>query len=351
MNVRERKLFAEQDCQEIAVVGLGGVGKTQVALQFAYAILKNHPDVSVFWIHALSLETFEQSCIAVASVLGILDTGDDKKDVKVLVQQHLGAEKAGKWMLVMDNADEMDVLEGSNGKKGILDYLPKSDSSLIVFTTRDKATAQALAGNNILGVEKLHLATASALFRKMLMQRHAVHEDAVIDELLQELDCLPLAITQAAAYVNTNAISVEEYLRLLRNTEQDLIFVMGKEMRDSTRYKHAANAVAKTWLVSFEQILRQDAQAANLLQYMSWIDWKAIPRSILPAVKPEARMAGAIGTLWSYSLITARSDDKTYDMHRLVHVAVKVWIQQKGLVAETQRKALEHLSGVFPSLE
>lgn len=324
IDVLERKLFAKQDCHEIAVVGLGGVGKTQVALQFAYAVLETHPVVSVFWIHALSLETFEQSCIAVASVLGILDTGEDKKDVKVLVQQHLSAEKAGKWMLIMDNADEMDVLEGSSGKKGILDYLPKSDSGLTVFTTRDKTTAQALAGNNILDVEKLDLATASALFEKMLTQRDTLREEAVIEELLQELDCLPLAITQAAAYVNTNAISVEEYLRLLRSTEQDLIFIMSKEIRDSTRYKNAANAVAKTWLVSFEQILRQDAHAASLLQYLSWIDWKAIPRSILPAVEPEAQMTSAIGTLWSYSLITARSDGKTYDMHRLVHVAVKV---------------------------
>ena len=126
---------------------------------------------------------------------------------------------------------------------------------------------------------------------------------------------------------------------------------MSEEMGDDTRDKYAANAVAKTWLVSFDQIVRQDADAAHLLQYMSCIEWKAIPRSILPVIEPEARMTTAIGILWSYSFITTRNDSKTFDMHRLVHVAARVWVQQKGLMMETQRMVLEHLSNIFPSDE
>jgi tetratricopeptide (TPR) repeat protein len=345
----EQRLFVNQDCKKIAVVGLGGVGKTQVALQFAYSVLEKHPDVSVFWIHALSLETYEQACREVASVLELVGAEDRNEDAKELVQRHLSADRAGRWMLVVDNADDMNILEGPDGEKGILDYLPESKSGLTVFTTRDKLTAHALASNSIVDVEKLDFAAASDLFKKMLTRKDLVYNETLIDELLRELDRLPLAITQAAAYVNCNAISAEEYLGLLRSTERDLIFIMSKEMRDSTRYKHTANAVAKTWLVSFDQIVRQDADAATLLQYMSCIEWKAIPRSILPAIEPEARMTTAIGTLWSYSFITTRGDGKTYDMHRLVHVAARVWVQQKDLVVETQKRALEHLSKVFPS--
>jgi len=345
----ERKLIVEQHCQKIAVVGLGGVGKTQVALQFAYSVLEKHADVSIFWVHALSLETFEQACREIASVLGLVGTENDKEDVKELVQRHLGAERAGRWMLIVDNADDTDVLEGSDGEKGILDYLPESESGLTVFTTRDKQTADALASSSIVDVEKLDLAKASHLFKKMLTRKDLVFDGTVIDELLQELDRLPLAITQAAAYVNCNPISVEGYLGLLRSTERDLIFIMSKEMRDRTRYKHTANAVAKTWLVSFEQIVRQDADAADLLRHMSCIEWKAIPRSILPVIEPEARMTTAIGTLWSYSFISTRNDSQTYDMHRLVHVAARVWLQQKGLMVETQKRTLEHLSNIFPS--
>jgi tetratricopeptide (TPR) repeat protein len=337
METLEHKLFVEQDCQKIAVVGLGGVGKTQVALQYAYSVLEKHPDVSVFWIHALSLETFEQACREVASVLGILGVEDGKEDVKELVQRHLSAETAGKWMLVLDNADDVEILE--------------SESGLTLFTTRDKKTAYALAGNSMVDVEKMIPATASNLFRKMLTRNDLLYDGAVINELLEDLDCLPLAIIQAAAYISCNAVSVKEYLGLLRGTEQSLVYVMSEEMHDHTRYKQAASAVARTWLVSFDQIAREDAAAADILQYMSCIEWKAIPRSILPAIEPEARMATAIGTLWSYSFISRRNNSQTYDMHRLVHVAARVWVKQKGLMMETQKRALEHLSNIFPTAE
>jgi tetratricopeptide (TPR) repeat protein len=351
MNELEQKLIVEQDCQKTAVVGLGGVGKTQVALQFAYSVLEKHADVSVFWIHALSFETFEQTCREVASVLGILGVEEGKEDAKELIQRHLSKETAGKWMLVVDNADNVEVVKGSNGKKGILDYLPTSELGFTVFTTRDKKTAHALAGNSTVDVEKLELVAASDLFKKMLTRKEILYEEATVGELLAELDFLPLAITQAAAYINVNPVSVNEYLGYLGGTESNLVYIMSEEMGDDTRYKHTVNAVAKTWLVSFDQIVRRDADAADLLQYMSCLEWKAIPRSILPVIEPEARMTTALGTLWSYSFITTRNDSQKYDMHRLVHVAARVWIREKGLMVETQKKALQHLSNIFPSDE
>jgi hypothetical protein len=240
-------------------------------------------------------------------------------------------------------------LDGDGGNKSILEYLPESESGLTVFTTRDRKTAQRLAGNNIIDVEKLELATATELFKKMSTRKGISNDETVVDELLGELDCLPLAITQAAAYMNCNPVSIGEYLNHVRGTESNLVYIMSQEMGDPTRDKHAANAVAKTWLVSFDQILQQNRDAAEILQYMSCIEWKAIPRSILPAIEPEARMTTAIGTLWSYAFISTRPNNETYDMHRLVHVAARVWVGQEGMEREVQRRAIAHLSDIFPS--
>ena len=113
--------------------------------------------------------------------------------------------------------------------------------------------------------------------------------------LLEKLDNLPLAITQAAAYLDVNGVSTSEYLRLLSNTEQDMIEILSAEMRDRTRYKQTSNAVATTWIISFRQITKSDAVAADLLYFMSCIEWEAIPYSILPKVLPEARLISAMG--------------------------------------------------------
>jgi tetratricopeptide (TPR) repeat protein len=347
----EQKLFVEQDCQKIAVVGLGGIGKTQVALRFAYSVFKKHPDVSIFWVSALSTEAFEQAFREIARVLGFQVAVDKEEDAKEMVRRYLGTTKAGKWLLVVDNIDDMGIVRESGQEKGILQYLPESESGLTVFTTRNLNIAQSLVRSDVIELSKMTEIEAVGVLRGCLIRKNLVEtEKATTDQLLIELDYLPLAITQAAAYVNCNKhISLSKYLDLLQSTEEDIIRILSTEISDPTRYEKASSAVAKTWLVSFEQLLRQEPDAANLLRYVSCIEWKAIPQSILPSVQPAERMSRAIGMLCSYSFVTPRTDEETYDMHRLVHVAVRVWVREDASMEETQWKALRHLCNVFPS--
>src|SRR5947209_5825777 len=130
-----QKLLESKECQRLAIVGLGGIGKTQVALEFAYTVKANWPEYSIFWIPALSMESVEQVCGDIIRTIGITQ-GKDDKDVKELVRQRLSSEAAGKWLLIVDNADDMELLFGIGQSKGIADYLPESEHSLIVFTTR-----------------------------------------------------------------------------------------------------------------------------------------------------------------------------------------------------------------------
>jgi tetratricopeptide (TPR) repeat protein len=345
----ERKLFTDRDCGKMVIFGLGGIGKTQVVLQFAYLVLEKYPDVSVFWVPAVSFETFEQAYREMARLLEITDATGGNEDVKELVRRHLSAEKASKWVLVVDNADDMDILYGSGGKDGILQYLPESESGSTVFTTRDAYVAQSLAGSDVIEVAKMAHPEALHVLRNALIRKDVLRDEATTTRLMTELDYLPLATTQAAAYMNCNKVSLLGYLDLLKGTEQDIVQIMSTEIRDHTRYEQASSAVAKTWLVSFEQVVQRDADAADLLRYISCIEWKSIPQSILPSIKPAARMMSAIGTLCSYSFITPRDDEGKYDMHRLVHVAARIWLRQEGLMVETQRRALKHLSDIFPS--
>nr|POF14119.1 nephrocystin-3 [Quercus suber] len=345
----ERKLFIEQDCHSLAMVGLGGIGKTQVALYFAYLVLRKYPDVAVFWIPALSAETFEQAYRGIAELLGLPITANGHGDVKELVRQHLNAWTRGRWLLIVDNADDMNVLGGGDGKDGFLKHLPTSDSGRIIFTTRNRAVAQALVRNDVIRLEKSSKSEGIEILRKALDNPELIDDHPATTELLVELDYLPLAITQAAAYININDVSLSRYVQLLRSTEDDVVHLMSSEIRDSTRYEQSTNAVATTWVVSFMQIIDRDPTAAELLRYLSCIEWKAIPWTILPQIQPAAQMTSAVGTLCSYSFITRRADREMYDMHRLVHLAARVWLIQRGLLAETQTKAMRFLSNIFPT--
>jgi signal recognition particle GTPase len=107
----QQRLFVSQECQKLAIVGLGGVGKTQVALQFAHWVRENQADYSVFWVPALSIASFTKAYLEIGERVGV-NAKTDKEDPKELVRWHLSSEDAGKWLLVVDNSDDIDVLFG-----------------------------------------------------------------------------------------------------------------------------------------------------------------------------------------------------------------------------------------------
>jgi hypothetical protein len=89
--------------------------------------------------------------------------------------------------------------------------------------------------------------------------------------------------------------------------------------RDDTRYKGSANAVG-----SFDHIRAYDAVAADLLLFISCIEWKAVPRSTLLRVQLEVRIEEAIGVLYRYSFLARRENEEEDDVHQLVHLATRI---------------------------
>ncbi|CAN9286263.1 unnamed protein product, partial [Alternaria alternata] len=377
LRVLQQKLMVDQDCQRLSIVGLGGTGKTQMALQFAYSVKERWPEFSILWVPALSMESFEQACGSIAKALRISQAGGgDDEDVKELVQQYLSSSRAGRWLLVVDNADDVDIFFGTEQLKGIADYLPESETGVVVYTTRTPEIAE-LARGDVLELGAMDRQDAATFLTKSLTKKTLLCNDATTTELLDELTYLPLAIAQAAAYLNRNRMPVAKYLQLLQGTEQDLVRLLSREFRDDTRYKGLANAVATTWVVSFSQIREHDMVAADLLRFMSCVEWKAIPRSLLPEAQSEGEMEEAIGTLCGYSFLTRRcgesggtqgeseeTDTNTgeeegtetqvereewYDIHRLVHLATRIWVKEHGNAGEVAEEAVRHVANVFPS--
>lgn len=352
MKELESKLLGSNDCQKLALVGLGGVGKTQVVLKLAYTVKERWPDCSIFWVPTVSGESFEQTYRTIARHCSIA-LNPTEEDPKETVRRYLSGDTAGKWLLVVDNADDEEVLFGTpDDGRGVADFLPESESGLTLFTTRHRQTAVALAGKEVVNLQTMTDEEAGSFLRKSLTREDLLQDRAATVELLTELTHLPLAIAQAAAYFNAMQVSLREYLSLLKRTEQDTISLLSREFRDETRYRaseHSKNAVATTWLVSFNHIRRSDLMAADLLSCMSCIEPTAIPRGLLPAVEPAEQMVHALGTLRAYAFVTQDEVGERYDLHRLVHLAAKVWLKEQGTTRDMDERMIVHLAEIFPS--
>jgi tetratricopeptide (TPR) repeat protein len=355
----EGMLFAEDRSKDhtikIAITGLGGVGKTQLVLELLFRTREKHKDCSVIWIP--NAETLHQAYLNVMRQLGIPGWDDDKADVKRLVQEHLSKESTGQWLLVFDNADDMDIWvakagsekESEHGSHRLIDYLPRSKHGCIVFTTRDRKTAVKLVQQNVVEIPEMDENVATQLLQKYLVRPNLVTNRQDTATLLTELTYLPLAIVQAAAYINENGITLANYLSLLADQEEEVINLLSEEFEDDGRYRDVKDPVATTWLISFEQIRRRDPLAAEYLSFMACVDPRDIPQSLLPPAQSRKKEMDAIGTLDAYSFISRRPADQALDIHRLVHLATRNWLRKEEMLAHSTGRAIVRLEEVFPS--
>ncbi|RYP11613.1 hypothetical protein DL767_011567 [Monosporascus sp. MG133] len=342
-------LFTGHQTAKVAITGLGGVGKTQLALELVYRIRSEHKNCSVIWIPATNKESLGQAYLNAAGQLGISGCEDDKADVKRLVRDHLSSENAGQWLLVFDNADDvgMWVSKSTPESSRLIDCLPRSSYGSIIFTTRDKKTAVRLAGRNVVEMSEMDEAGGKQLLEKYLVDQDVLRSKGDATALLARLTYLPLAIVQAAMYINANGIGLGDYLSLLEEQEEDVIDLLSENFEDEGRYHDVMNPVATTWLISFEQIRQRDPLAADYLSFMACVDAKDIPQSLLPQGQSRKKEMDAMGTLQGYSFLAKRSANSAVNIHRLVHLATRNWLRKEGLLPGWTGRVIARLAEVL----
>ncbi|RMZ69754.1 kinesin light chain 1 [Pyrenophora seminiperda CCB06] len=350
-------LFANNQFTKAAISGLGGVGKTQLVLEFLYQLREKHEHYSAIWIQATSMESMDQGYHAVARQFGIRDPGGKDTDIKKLVQNFLSEDRAGHWVLVFDNADDINMWidepkSGAQQSSRLIDYIPRSKNGRVVFTTRDRKVGVKLAHQNVIEVPQVTEDTATQMVRNFLIRKDLVDSrPADTKAMLAWLTHLPLAIAQAAAYINENGITLADYMVLVGCQEEEIIELLTEEFEDDARYSDMKNPVAITWLISFQKIQQCDPLAAEYMSFMACIDHKDIPQLLLPPGPSRKKEMDAIGTLSAYSFITRRSEELALDLHRLVHLTVRNWLRNQDMLIEWAHRAVARLEEVFPDHE
>jgi len=188
---------------------------------------------------------------------------------------------------------------------------------------------------------------SSQLFQKCLVNTHTANSLPVQKGLFTRLRCLPLAITQATAYIKENAISVGEYLLLFNKKVDEFGYILSeshKEHGHSEMY-----LVGVTWLLSLEQIRRRDSLAAEYLSFMVCVEPNDIPQSLLPLGPSQKEQMDAMAVLSAYSLISTHADGKTFDIHRLVHLAAREWFETEGVLVGLMENAMTRMEEAFPN--
>ena len=262
--------------------------------------------------------------------------------------------------MVLDNADNLDVFFAKPKPSGmdveptrpLINYLPESSQGFILVTTRDNRIGKRLGSKGIpIEVGYMNLQEGQELLRSQLDQTDDLNTNDS-RALIDTLGYIPLAITQAAAFIEQNNITLTKYLEMLNMDDSDLQDLLQEDSGDLRRDSESQNSVIRTWKLSFDLIGRQKPRAAEILSLMSVLDRQGIPRSLLQTeVDGIVDTTTALGTLQAFSLISRQAGAEEYEMHRLIQLATQKWLQIQGTKDEWQERALTKLADIFPNSE
>jgi len=339
-----------------------GIRKTQIAIEYAYRFQKSQPQSHVFWVYAATIDTFLQAYRGIARGLKLPGCDDPEIDLCDLMLKWFKKDDHS-WLMILDNADNAQLFfppVGSNAPSTtsvetqipLEHYLPSilSAQKSILITSRSRVLGKDLAN----GESCVEAVPFSAQEAKDLLQLRLEGIDITLDKnsaerLLDILGYIPLAITQAAAFISRNRWNVKGYITAIESDKQNLMDHLSQELHDHRRPLGYPNSVFLTWKLSFDQILSQEPQAANLLSLIAMLDPKRIPESLLRSfVAKEVEFRMAIGTLDGFALITQHIGGEAFTIHPLVQASVCYWLRLEEEKESYESEALQLLSEEFP---
>jgi tetratricopeptide (TPR) repeat protein len=351
--------------------------KSQLALQYAHSIRDASPQTFVFWVHASTPTRFEEAYRNIADRLDLLGRSDPKANVLRLVSDWLRDETNGRWVMVVDNVDDVETFFPSRkcqqdkadasaqiSQTPLATYLPQSRNGTILVTSRSKDAAVRLAGGYNKTMEVLAMNEDEGLQLLCNKLRDLPIEESAV-KLLHALDCIPLAVTQAAAYINRRArMTIAGYLKEFQKNSKKRESLLNWDAGELRRDESASNSVVTTWQISFEQIRRERRSAAELLSLMSFFNPQGIPEATLRRYSKEAEgMADAedeeadsafnedLDTLQAYSLVSIKADNDACKMHALVQFCTRVWLSSFGNAEQWQHRFVALMAQELPKGE
>ena len=301
--VRERLLAGDRAVVQ-ALHGMGGVGKTQLAAEYAHRFAGTY-DLA-WWINAEQGGLIGDQVAALGLALGCVQPGAGTQTVRAAVLAEL--RHRGRWLLVFDNAED---------PADVAPWLPGGGGHVLI-TSRQRGWDEVAAP-----VEVDVLARAESV--AILQARVAVLSGADADRLAAELGDLPLAIAQAAGFMADTGMAADEFAELLATRA-------GQLLAQGAPGSYPRSLAAATGLIA-DRLAREDPAAAELASVCAFLAPEPIPESLFTAavsVLPGELAARAADPLaWRQTLAhltrqsLARIDHRGLQMHRLTQAILR----------------------------
>lgn len=324
-----------------ALIGLGGLGKTQLAIEYAYRHMQDYS--AIFWLKAETTESFLASLHYVAEQLQLPQHQEAESTQLIRAIQRWLSKHSG-WLLVGDNLEDDDLLQT---------LLPPDHQGALLFTTR-RRTLGSLAEPVELPLMTCEEGTTFLLRRARLLALATTDQpgpseacprapDAAAAELVQLLEGLPLALDQAGAYIEETGCSVADYLQRCRTQRKQVL-----ARRGIHGGAHPAS-VTTTLMLSVGQAEQTHPAAGELLRICAFLHPESIPENLLmagasylgpllgPVVADHYQFDLAVAALRNVSLLTRHTQARTLSVHRLVQAIVQESLSEQEQTMWQQR--------------
>ncbi|WP_374698934.1 tetratricopeptide repeat protein [Wolbachia endosymbiont (group B) of Limnophora tigrina] len=340
----EECLKANDTATLVACHGLGGIGKTQLALEFIWSKFQKYK--GIIWFDAKDRNTLINEYIKLGRELNIIHDYEGKvleKDHAKSVKRWLEDPKRAGWLLICDNAPNY---------KDIADLLPIKGGKILLTSRYTFGWPQP---QNTISIDVFEPGESRSYIRKILKAKGQKLDITQVDTLAKTLGHLPLALAQASAYIKKTVISISDYLKLYNDRKRALLSDKTLlETFPACANRETAAIVYVTWNITVEAIKKESSLAANWLTACAYLDGSPIPKSLLEIFADNQEnnpsletFHEAFGILISYSMLTVKKDHSML-VHNLVQEVTRLKSEESGKIKEDIETVFQLLQKGFP---